>query len=86
MTGEQRPYQMCVRTVMDTTDPEIWFDEHGVSSHALNYDANIASAVNAAQSGERLPQLTAMVDKIKAAGVGKPYDCVVGISGGVDST
>ena len=85
MTGEQ-PYQMCVRTVMDTTDPEIWFDENGVSSHALNYDERFAADVEAATSGHRLPELNAMIAKIKAAGVGKPYDCVVGISGGVDST
>jgi N-acetyl sugar amidotransferase len=86
MTDEARPYQMCVRTVMDTTDPDIWFDEHGVSSYALNYDSNIAPIVNAAQSGARRPELDAIVAKIKASGKGKPYDCVVGISGGVDST
>jgi N-acetyl sugar amidotransferase len=71
---------------MDTTDPEIWFDENGVSSHALNYEANIAAVVDAANAGERLPELNAMVARIKEAGKGKPYDCVIGISGGVDST
>jgi N-acetyl sugar amidotransferase len=81
-----RPYQMCVRTVMDTTDPEIWFDEHGVSSHALHYDRTMKRYVDAAQRGERAGELAAVVEKIKKAGEGKPYDCVIGISGGVDST
>lgn len=79
-------YQMCVRTVMDTTDPDIWFDENGVSSHALNYDRYIAPLVDAANRGEREPELDTWVEKIKKAGRNKPYDCVIGVSGGVDST
>lgn len=81
-----RPYQMCVRTVMDTTDPEIWFDEAGVSSHALHYDRTMKRYVDAARSGKRTDELAALVEKIKRAGKNKPYDCVVGISGGVDSS
>lgn len=86
MKREERQYQMCVRTVMDTTDPDIWFDENGVSSHALMYDATMASTVDAAQRGERLGALDALVAKIKKSGKGKPYDCILGVSGGVDST
>lgn len=83
---DDRPYQMCTRTVMDTTDPEIWFDEHGVSNHALHYDRMMKRFVDSANSGERADELAALVEKIKAAGKGKPYDCVIGISGGVDSS
>lgn len=79
-------YQRCVRTVMDTTDPEIWFDEKGVSSHALRFDEIMKPLVDAAQSGQKLPELEALVAEIKADGKGKPYDCIVGVSGGVDST
>ena len=86
MTGHERTYQRCVRTIMDTTDPDIAFDEHGVSSHALHYDEAFAPIVVKAQAGESLPALEAMVAEIKKAGQGKPYDCVVGVSGGVDST
>jgi N-acetyl sugar amidotransferase len=85
-TVQATEYQMCVRTVMDTTDPDIRFDENGVSSYALNYDAVIAPLVDAATNGERLGELQQIVDEIKAAGKGKPYDCIIGISGGVDST
>ena len=86
MSTEARPYQRCSRTVMDTTDPDIWFDDKGVSSHALTFDQVFAEDVRRAQAGERLDELALMVDTIKAAGKGKPYDCIVGISGGVDSS
>lgn len=82
----ERPYQMCVRTVMDTTDPEIWFDDQGVSNHALHYDRTMKRYVDAAMAGERAGELASLVEKIKKAGQGKPYDCVIGISGGVDSS
>lgn len=86
MSAEARPYQRCTRTIMDTTDPDIWFDENGVSSHALYFDAVLATDVGRAQAGERAGELAALVDEIKKAGEGKPYDCVIGISGGVDSS
>jgi len=81
-----RAYQMCTRTVMDTTDPEITFDENGVSNHALNYDRTMKRFVDAAMAGERADELAALVETIKAAGKGKQYDCVIGVSGGVDSS
>lgn len=83
---QHRPYQMCTRTVMDTTDPDITFDEEGVSNHALHYDRTIKKYVDAATAGERAGELGALVERIKRDGAGKPYDCIVGISGGVDST
>lgn len=84
--GESRPYQRCVRTIMDTTDSDIWFDDQGVSSHAIRFDETMRADVVAAQNGERLGELDALVAEIKRAGEGKPYDCIVGVSGGVDST
>ncbi len=86
MSTSERPYQMCTRTVMDTTDPDIWFDEHGVSSHALRYDREFGPVIEAARSGGRSDELSALVERIKKSGEGKPYDCIVGVSGGVDST
>lgn len=81
-----RPYQRCVRTIMDTTDPDIWFDEHGVSSHVHRFETHFAPELQKAQAGERRAELDALVAKIKKSGEGKPYDCIVGISGGVDSS
>lgn len=86
MSTTARPYQRCVRTIMDTTDPDITFDEHGVSSHALRFDAVLADDLRRAQAGERLGELDQLVADIKKSGEGKPYDCVIGISGGVDSS
>lgn len=86
MSVEARPYQRCVRTIMDTTDPDIWFDDNGVCSHVLRFEAQMADDVRRAQTGERLRELGDLVAKIKSAGKGKPYDCIIGVSGGVDST
>lgn len=86
MLSDPRDYQMCTRTVMDTSDPEIWFDEHGVSSHALQYDLSIAPVVDAANAGQRSDELARLVEAIKHEGKDKPYDCVIGVSGGVDSS
>lgn len=79
-----RPYQQCKRCLMDTSDPEIVFDEHGRCNHCTRYFARIASEIPAA--GEREARLAAVVDRIRAEGRGKDYDCIAGVSGGVDST
>lgn len=86
MTRTAAPGQVCVRTVMDTSDPDIWFDENGVSSHAIAFDNGIAPILAAATEGRREGELQEWVRMIKEAGKNKPYDCIVGVSGGVDST
>ncbi len=75
---------ICTRCIMDTTDPDIRFDENGVCNHCKRYDAVSVTRLVAAEERER--KLNAMVEEIKAVGEGKPYDCVIGVSGGVDST
>jgi len=79
-------YQQCTVTVMDTTDPDIVFDENGVSSYVERFERAYAPTLRRAQAGQRLDELNSLVEKIKADGKGKPYDVVIGISGGVDST
>jgi N-acetyl sugar amidotransferase len=69
---------------MDTSDPEIRFDERGVCNHCHAYDALAAREVCTGQAGKEA--LLRLVDRIKAQGRGKSYDCVMGVSGGVDST
>jgi len=71
---------------MDTTDPQIEFDENGVSSHVRTYHDVFEQTVVRAQAGERLGELDALIEQIKRDGKGKPYDVVVGVSGGIDST
>lgn len=79
-------YQRCTRCVMDTTDPDIRFDRDGHCSHCQRFDLELRDAVQGAMSGRRLPEWGRIVDRIKADGAGHDYDCVIGVSGGVDST
>lgn len=82
---ENRPYQICTKTVMDTVgDPDIEFDEQGVCKYYYEFREKLKIRVPEPEEGQR--QLTAMVEKIKKEGEGKQYDCIIGISGGVDST
>lgn len=76
-------YQECVRCVMDTTDPQITFDSSGVCNHCVQFD-NVTKR-EWFPGPEGAEKLNATLEQIKAAGAGQPYDCVLGLSGGVDS-
>jgi len=78
------PYQMCTKTVMDTTDPDITFDENGISNHYYEYQA-LAQRVLVPLS-VRENHLQQIVHAIKESGKDNEYDCVLGLSGGVDSS
>jgi N-acetyl sugar amidotransferase len=75
---------VCTRCVMDTTDPNISFDANGVCNHCHTYDRQVAATVRAGAAGQR--ELEAAAERIRRDGRGKPYDCAIGVSGGVDST
>lgn len=79
-----RSYQICKRCVMDTTDPLISFNEEGFCNHCVEF-VNIRSKYLFNPLGSE-QELLAIVEKMKKAGRGKRYDCIVGISGGVDSS
>ncbi len=79
----ESPYRICSRCVMDTSDPEIRFDAEGVCCHCTA-SRNILE--NLPPIEQRESELARVVEEIRRSGVGKPYDCVVGVSGGVDST
>ncbi len=80
----EREYRICTRCLMDTSDPEIQFDEQGVCNHCHDYDRLILQRVMKGEAGLRY--LEGLVGQIKSEGRGKPYDCLMGVSGGVDST
>ncbi|HVU98934.1 MAG TPA: N-acetyl sugar amidotransferase [Puia sp.] len=81
----ERPYQQCALTVMDTiADPDITFDENGISNYYHAFKKAEREFVFTGAEGDR--RLKDLVDKIKAEGRNKPYDCIMGLSGGVDST
>jgi N-acetyl sugar amidotransferase len=69
---------------MDTTDSLIEFDEKGVCDHCHNYYNNILPNWHPDEIGAQ--QLNQITEKIKKAGKGKKYDCIIGLSGGVDSS
>lgn len=77
-------YQLCNRCVMDTSDPDIVFDAIGNCNHCTDYIQNLAPQTY--KSGKSEQQLDELVKRIKHAGKGKKYDCIIGVSGGVDST
>ncbi len=79
-----RAYQVCNHCVMDTTDSKIVFDEKGVCDHCRNFYENIRPNWHPDERGAR--ELSAILEKIKADGAGKKYDCLIGLSGGVDSS
>jgi len=83
-TTKDRKYQICTRCVMDTTDPDISFDEEGVCSHCKFRDKREKHFVFIGE--EREQRLEKLVSEIKSAGRGKRYDCIIGVSGGIDST
>lgn len=84
MIQQPLPYQLCIRCVMDTSDPGIYFDENGNCNHCTEF---INKRANYSYKGlESDLALEKIVRVIKDNGVGKAYDCIVGLSGGVDSS
>ncbi len=70
---------------MDTTDPDIVFDENGVCNHCKEAEKKLAK-ISFDTEEEREKELNRIIEKIKSEGKGKKYDCVIGLSGGVDSS
>lgn len=79
-----RKYQRCTRCVMDTTDSKIKFDEYGVCDHCHNFDKNIAPFLNC--ETDRTDELMKVAKRIRQSGRKQDYDCIVGLSGGADSS
>jgi len=77
-------YRVCTRCIMDTSDPEIVFDEEGVCNHCHDYERRLAAEVYPGIKGKQ--HLAKAVAQIKRDGEGKKYNCILGLSGGVDST
>lgn len=75
----------CSRCIMSTlADPDIDFDASGVCNHCRRHDNLLAARVMKGEDGR--VALSRIVEDIKRAGRGRQYDCIIGVSGGVDST
>lgn len=69
---------------MDTSDSRIRFDEDGNCDYCLNFNRNILPNWHTDERGEK--KLLAIAQKIRAEGRGKDFDCIIGLSGGLDSS
>jgi N-acetyl sugar amidotransferase len=78
------PRRVCARCVMDTSDPDIFFDAGGVCSHCRSAEETFKRIRRSPE--ESKTALRELAGRIKAAGAGQEYDSIIGLSGGVDSS
>ena len=79
------PLQVCTRCVMDTTARTITFDSKGRCNFCTDFIARDGAELSKS-AGQRAEEYRELVEHVKADGRGKPYDCIMGVSGGVDSS
>jgi N-acetyl sugar amidotransferase len=78
------PYQICAKTVLDTTYPGIQFDGKGVCNLVADFENNVKPHWYSGPAGEKKLEMT--IEKIKNSGKGRDFDCIMGLSGGADSS
>lgn len=79
-----KEYRICTRCVMDTSDKDITFDEKGICNHCKLYYEKLKKVILTGKAAEK--KLREITEEIKARGSGKKYNCILGLSGGTDST
>ena len=79
-----RKYQICKSCVMDTTDSKIKFNDKGICDHCNNFYNHTYPNWHKDIRGKN--ELDKIVNQIKIAGEGKDFDCIIGMSGGIDSS
>lgn len=79
-----RKYQICKCCVMDTSDEDIVFDSNGICMRCNEYKERILPVWNYGKGHEE--ELNSLISEIKRKGQGKDYDCILGLSGGLDSS
>lgn len=75
---------ICTNCVMDTTDSAITFDARGVCDHCNTFYTRVQPHWHTDERGKA--ELDRMVETIRKAGKGRDYDCIIGMSGGIDSS
>ncbi|WP_288413688.1 N-acetyl sugar amidotransferase [uncultured Sphingomonas sp.] len=78
-------HRVCTRCIMDTTAADITFDADGVCNYCTDFLERLDKYVEP-DPAARERRLAQLVEKVRADGKGKPYDCIIGVSGGVDSS
>lgn len=79
-----RPYKICQRCVMDTSDPLIAFDAGGRCNLCTDFLANRVGLIE--RTSDDGDTVANVMNAVKARGRGRRYDCIIGMSGGVDSS
>lgn len=69
---------------MDTTDSAITFDEYGVCDHCRDFEKNVKPNWHPDEQGRAA--LSAIINEVRKAGKGHDFDCILGLSGGLDSS
>jgi len=82
--GTSPHHQICSRCIMDTSVPGITFDANGVCDLCREYEARARRVLPPA--ADRSRALSEAMSHVRALGVGRPYDAIAGLSGGVDSS
>ncbi len=75
------PYRICTRCVMDSTDPDIVFDEAGVCNYCTAWLERIRTETYV---DNPVRNIGTLVQRIKETGKGREFDCIIGVSGGVE--
>lgn len=75
---------ICTNCVMDTTDSKITFDENGVCDHCRSFREHTLPNWHTGEKGKA--ELERMIERIRTHGKGRDFDCIIGMSGGVDSS
>ncbi len=76
--------RICSHCVMDTSDSRITFDEKGICDHCIDFQQNVKPNWHIDERGKK--ELETTVSKIKKSGKNNDFDCLLGLSGGVDSS
>jgi len=76
--------KICSRCIMDCSDPNIKFDENNLCDYCINFEKNIKPSWNKNLENDQI--LAKISNKIRLQGKNKDFDCIIGLSGGLDSS
>ena len=84
MLNLENNYKICSNCVMNSSDSRIQFDSNGMCDHCNDFYTNVKPHWNVNATSR--DQLSQIIENIKKEGIGKDFDCILGLSGGVDSS
>ena len=77
-------YRICSRCIMDNSDSKIKFGKGGLCEYCINFEQNIKPSWNSQSNNQEI--LNQLSNNIRAEGKNKDFDCIIGLSGGLDSS